>query len=657
MFKTGCTLQSLVFITLSFLDLPIVLGSPTGTNRLRNRAFVSRDNNNGSNRITPQIWIPILVIALVLSGFAILAWSKRTLSRGLASLTGGAVAGGAAVQTPTAREVTAEQLAGGRNGSRNEGTGTTGRPRRTRRPRRTPSQVSTTSLPAYMKEPGDEELVIYRGPEDMEDAPMPPIVMPALDEDPETSMHSRGDSQMSDYATEPMSPPDTPLLVDDDDDDAANSPSQPRAPPGEGMPGRRRSTESTSTSEGASSLMRSMSRISTRPDPRGEAPPYFEVVDLNDSRSNLQTPDSGATPSIIASSAPTTSDGSTTRRSAFFSLWQRTTQGARTGSSSSAPVVPSHSRGDSLSVPSPQGSPVPDREGSRSRISHRATPSGSSSILSHPFRTMSRQKSLRSMHSTNNLTSPSMISLNSISSPLSHTLVRTEFTYPKAGPTPQQVKLISSRESFARFGKPYGADAIAFAASASQFNLEPPPPEFDAVQSDSQLPRSGETSGPSTSGSGSGSSSSPSRARSDSTPNQADSPEERRASQPEAVTQSPPQAVESQPEAARQVASAEPTPIASSAPHDHLQPPTPLSANGAPSSFRMPSGVSRSESRASSVQTFATAVESLPPSPGPAMDSDSDDESAPPTPRMQPARHVLEPTDATITQSNTGVAM
>lgn len=61
------------------------------------------------------------------------------------------------------RELTAEQLAG--SISRGGGTptpATNGRPRRNRRPRRTPSQISTTSLPAYNKEPGDEEVVIFR---------------------------------------------------------------------------------------------------------------------------------------------------------------------------------------------------------------------------------------------------------------------------------------------------------------------------------------------------------------------------------------------------------------------------------------------------------------------------------------------------------------
>lgn len=55
----------------------------------------------------------------------------------------------------TTREVSATQLAGV--------TATTTRPARAgRRNRRTPSQMSVTSLPVYMKEPGDHELVIFR---------------------------------------------------------------------------------------------------------------------------------------------------------------------------------------------------------------------------------------------------------------------------------------------------------------------------------------------------------------------------------------------------------------------------------------------------------------------------------------------------------------
>lgn len=57
--------------------------------------------------------------------------------------------------TGEARELTAAELTGGARPTATAG-------RRQRRPRRTPSQVSTRSLPTYMREPGDHEVVIYR---------------------------------------------------------------------------------------------------------------------------------------------------------------------------------------------------------------------------------------------------------------------------------------------------------------------------------------------------------------------------------------------------------------------------------------------------------------------------------------------------------------
>jgi hypothetical protein len=106
--------------------------------------------------------IPILVVALVLAGLAALTWTRGSVRRVIGTMGAGpAVVPNAAA--PAAQELTAEQLAGASN--RNAGTdagGTTGRPRRSRRARRTPSQISTTSLPAYNKEPGDQELVIFR---------------------------------------------------------------------------------------------------------------------------------------------------------------------------------------------------------------------------------------------------------------------------------------------------------------------------------------------------------------------------------------------------------------------------------------------------------------------------------------------------------------
>lgn len=103
--------------------------------------------------------IPVLLGVLVLSAAFMMKWSRRVLSRGLASVgEAAAFATGTAVQpstTPVTQEVTTEQLAGRTGTSAPQG-------RRGRRARRTPSQISTKSLPAYMKEPGEQELVIFR---------------------------------------------------------------------------------------------------------------------------------------------------------------------------------------------------------------------------------------------------------------------------------------------------------------------------------------------------------------------------------------------------------------------------------------------------------------------------------------------------------------
>jgi len=86
-------------------------------------------------------------------------------------------------------------------------------------------------------------------------------------------------------------------------------------------------------------------------------------------------------------------------------------------------------------------------------------------------------KTLSRHHDDIPLTSPSLISLNSISPPLTHTATRTEFTYPRTGPTSEQVKFLASKETFGRFGLPYGPDAVAF-ASSSRLDL---PPDFDSI--------------------------------------------------------------------------------------------------------------------------------------------------------------------------------
>lgn len=121
---------------------------------------VRRANTAG---VKPQVWVPIVAVVIVLVALAMMFWSRRSLQRALVSMgetaavaTGSTHHDGASTGSgPATREVTAEQLVG-------RGSGATQNRRPPRRTRRTPSQISTASLPLYMKEPGDQELVIYR---------------------------------------------------------------------------------------------------------------------------------------------------------------------------------------------------------------------------------------------------------------------------------------------------------------------------------------------------------------------------------------------------------------------------------------------------------------------------------------------------------------
>ncbi|KAJ8521479.1 hypothetical protein ONZ45_g1826 [Pleurotus djamor] len=693
-YGTGGMANGMVIFLLYALSIPgFVFSRPTSLavrQELPPQLDVQPNQNDGSSR---KIWIPITVIALALSAFAILVWCRRYIWKALTGIAGASGATRIASRTgPGVREVTAEQLAGSLRNNNAAGntttTGTTGRPRRTRRPRRTPSQISTTSLPAYMKEPGEEELVIYRGPEDMEDNPMPPttnVVMPPVDEDMNESVHShsRNASQASSYPPAPESPNDMPLLSHDEENDDTSSPGLLRSPPGDGMP-TRPSTETLNTSEGPTSLMPVPTRT-TEPDahvdPRGAAPPYFEVVDLNESQRDLANSPSTVSDPSEPRTPPSSSGSPGPRRSAFMSLWHSIGGSASASASQSPPGtadgLPTHMRTESAmsnSSSSNSHGNTPPRT-STSRFSHRPTLSNGSSILS-PFRTLSRQKSTtfstRSVHSTNNLNSPSLISLNSISSPLTHTAVRTEFAYPKAGPTPEQMKLISSRESFVRFGKPYGPDAVSFAASTSRMDLSPPP-DFEEVNSETNL--IGSSGGPSRTRSDSrlassglrghvrdGSDSSleeaPVRDSGDLAPHEpvvqsdnttastnesqdtapsalTSSPDSSSSTTPSMPTSSPPTSVPTSPPSTAQ--STQPTEVKLQQP---ITPVTPVTATSLapasaahslpPTSFRAPVAAPfRPESRASSMVSFATAAETLPPStPAPPSDSEeSEDES------------------------------
>lgn len=91
-----------------------------------------------------------MVLALVFRN----TWRKQfaRISRGIGSSTR------SGLPTSSSRELTADELAGA-----NVGQPIVDAPRRTRRTRRTPSQISTVSLPVYNKEAGAQELVVNVG--------------------------------------------------------------------------------------------------------------------------------------------------------------------------------------------------------------------------------------------------------------------------------------------------------------------------------------------------------------------------------------------------------------------------------------------------------------------------------------------------------------
>ncbi|ETW77307.1 hypothetical protein HETIRDRAFT_479927 [Heterobasidion irregulare TC 32-1] len=375
------------------------------------------------------------------------------------------------------------------------------------------------SLPMYMKEPGEHELVIIQGSQDMEDNPMDPstIVMPRLEEtDSESMGHSRHDSHSSSAVYVDLPDPhhvQTPLLQGDDeshDHDHEHDRNQGHHDP--------EHDPTNTSSQAAQDNEADNSRDPLIPpgqnassDPRGEAPPYFEVV-ANDSQNDLsrmQSPGGDST----SPSSPLTEEGglagqqlpasgSSRRRSVLRGILNAATSALNPRTPMSMPGRSSRdgARSPGAVVSLDGDAPVgrPSGGGARPSTSvprpstatrHRPSHSGTGSMLSiassglRPLsrtRTRSTSKFAFAQQSRGHLTSPSALSINSISSPLTHTLVRTDFVYPKTGPTPEQLKLLSSREAVGRYGVPYGPDALAYVASTSRLDLHGPPPDFES---------------------------------------------------------------------------------------------------------------------------------------------------------------------------------
>ena len=480
---------------------------------------------------------------------------------------------------------------------------------------------------------------------------MPAAIVRSSADDDGASMSSQDHSQVSRYSPMPTSPHDMPLLRNNDTEGDLSLQSLASA----GEDSTRPDVDIGLTSHETSSLHNGTT------DPRGEAPAYFEVVSADE---RLDSPEP-------APAFPSASPEPNHRRSGFRNLLNRMSMISHTTG---------HNRTDSThSAMSSSMSHGHDPLATRGGSGHRASPSSSGSLLSASmFRTLSRQRSNHTLNS-NRLNSPSLISLNSISAPLTHTVTRTEYTYPKTGPTAEQLMVISSRESFARFGVPYGPDAVAFAASSSRQDLLPPP-GFDAAV-DAASPRSPSRAGPSRLRSTSNvtelmaqvsltdSSRLPPTSPPDSTRPEHQSTVDASAAHPERSSS----ISKSHNSLSEPVTASENTTtssVSSALPPTSSQAASAVSEFGKlssapPSSYHDQTGLStRSESRAS-LYTFQTAAESLSPATG--MDSpawhgsissntgDSIYGSGPSTPRLE-GQHALEPTDATITPDHARTA-
>lgn len=327
----------------------------------------------------------------------------------------------------------------------------------------------------------------------MEDAPLTAqVVMPSVreDDDESANSHSRGASQAS--------------YVIMNDDPLAQTPLLERNASNESTHERENSHVSAASVDisdfrhnDPSSPLPNNPEI---PDPRGEAPPYFEVFgapwDARATSEDLARVDTADTLPIAPDDIlPVSSaESPVRRRSMFRGLIDAASRALSSPHTPPQPLPLTRTSRDVAVSPSPRPSNLSNRQGGTGSplAGHRPTPSSSGSVQSITSSAFGRAVSCTHSRSVTNvgagLTSPSVISITSISSPLTHTAVRTDFVYPRSGPTPEQLKLISSVESVSKFGVPYGPAAVAFASASSLVNLHGPPPEFEERPSTEGLP-------------------------------------------------------------------------------------------------------------------------------------------------------------------------
>jgi hypothetical protein len=158
-------------------SLPLLFASPAWAAPLSSPA--KRSSGNAANTIVvcpfipysrlsllahaaPALKAPVILVVVFAIAVPVLYYRKSVFSQ-LRNIAFYSLL--APHQPPTTvqvRDLTAEDIAGTAATTQAQTAATARTERRARRNRRTPSQISTRSLPAYMKEPGELELVIIQ---------------------------------------------------------------------------------------------------------------------------------------------------------------------------------------------------------------------------------------------------------------------------------------------------------------------------------------------------------------------------------------------------------------------------------------------------------------------------------------------------------------
>lgn len=327
---------------------------------------------------------------------------------------------------------------------------------------------------------------IRRGPSDTEDDQVPPHIIPTLAEDDEGHPEMRNATY--DIALDRIESVDTTA-----DSSTANlirrvSESVMRPPElhHTAMPhDHRRSVETHSSAGSEAELLPAHQRgpfVNNHADPRGETPSYTEAVSamttvsLNDPELNGVVP-------------PPSTTGTGRSRFSFLKHNPFSSHNDASGAPSNVSQPSPSTRSESPSLHTRSGSALSRFSSRESHESHHSRIPSRNHNLSHAHSRSSSNLLLTfRSHSPGLHAGSSTISLDSISAPLTHTLKRAEFHAPKGGLlTPEQVKLITSREGLERFGVPYGPDAVAaFSLSRERLAEAEPPPDFESATGEHQ---------------------------------------------------------------------------------------------------------------------------------------------------------------------------